>query len=171
MDKNRGTASLAIEILEEVIAETAMRMLDLEKEQDQIIGSVFDAVRKEEMAAAQFNELLKTDSAVKAAKRVKAEKMAKEDPFEDFDGDYGDDGFYDEDEDKSSAVKFEQTFVAPQDSATMKGFGEGKHFVKYDPDDPDEDAKERLKAEWKKQWNQAWARQREMSANQENLKP
>lgn len=174
MDKNRGTASLAIEILEEVIAETALRMLDLENEQDQIIGSVFDAVRKEEMAAAQFNELLKTNLAAKAGKQVKTEEIDKEDPYEmdnDFNGDYDDDGVYDDDEDTPSVVKFEQTFIDPQDSKTIQEFVEDKHFVKYDLKDPHEVARENLKAEWTKQWNQAWMRQRKTIANQEDLKP
>ena len=174
MDKNRGTASLAIEILEEVIAETAMRMLDLENEQDQIIGSVFDVVRKEEIAAAQFNELLKTNLTVKAGTQVKTEEIDKEDPYEmdnDFKEDYGDDGDYDDDEDTPSVVKFEQIFIGPQDSKTIQGFAEGKHSIKYDLKDPHEVARENLKAEWTKQWNQAWMRQSETSANQKNLKP
>ena len=176
MDKKRKTASLAIEILEEVIAETALRMLDLENEQDQIIGSVFDAVRKEEMAAAQFNEVHKKNLAAEAVKQVKTEEIYKEDPYDEYNGDYGDDSVYDDDdddddEDTPSTVKFEQTFIEPQDSKTTQGFSEDKHFVIYDVKDPHVVARENLKAEWTKQWNQAWMRQKKASANQGDLKP
>jgi len=65
-------------MLEKVIADTAEEMLELEREEQFVISSFFDALHQEELAEARMIEAKSQEDA--AASRVKL--------IEDFDGDY-----------------------------------------------------------------------------------
>jgi len=76
--KGQDEISLAVDMLEQVIADTAAQMVELELDTDFAIASFFDTLHKEEIAEAR-------------AAKARAEEKAAEDrvmSIEEFDGDY-----------------------------------------------------------------------------------
>lgn len=147
-----------------------MRLVALEKEQDQIVNSLFDAFRQGEMAAIQFNDILNKNSTSTEAKR----DLLNTDELNEAKGElyeiYDDGGSDDDGEDRYALVDLKKNQINPQVFATSDGYDCNKNLVQDNIEDSSEIAREELKAEWNKQWNETWWRQKEMNA-QNNVNP
>eukprot|EP01083_Nonionella_stella_P032109 87862_1 len=155
--KDKDTASLALEMLESVIADTAERMLEMEMEENYIIASFFDALAQEQVAGQRA---MVAEAESKAAReRVRS--------IEEFDDDYEseerrrDFGIAHASEDveefekemKDEAVKFQKDFMKQGTDIQQKAsrMELDKHFVANDLQEVQEIIQQQLRAEWGQQ--------------------
>ncbi len=155
--KDKDTASLAVEMLESVIADTAEKMLEMEIEENYIIASFFNALHQEQVAGQRA---MAAEAESKAAReRVRSieefdDTYESEERRRDFGVAHASEDVEDfEKEMKDEAVQFQKDFMRQGTNVQEKAsrMELDKHFVAKDLQEVQDIIQQQLRAEWGQQ--------------------